>query len=210
MSGTGLFLIIFLVVHLLGNLQLLANDGGEAFNIYAEFMTTNPLIKTVSYLLYLSIVVHAVQGILLWQKNKAARGTRYNVRTTQNTKFAARNMAWLGIIIFVFILLHLYQFWLQMKLDVLDYVSYPGHDGQVKNLYDPVAIAFSQWWYVVIYVISMGVIALHLIHGFQSSFQTLGLNHKKYGFVFKSLGVVYSILIPLAFAIIPVYMYFNQ
>ena len=79
MSLTGLFLIVFLIIHLLGNLQLLANDGGESFNSYAYFMTTNPVIKTVSYGLYFFILLHAFLGIVIWWKNKAAKGSSYAV-----------------------------------------------------------------------------------------------------------------------------------
>ena len=74
MSLTGLFLIIFLIVHLAGNLQLLYDDGGVQFNLSAEFMTSNPLIKTVSYLLYAFILIHALQGWAIWRKNRQARG----------------------------------------------------------------------------------------------------------------------------------------
>jgi succinate dehydrogenase / fumarate reductase cytochrome b subunit len=137
MSLTGLFLVSFLVIHLIGNLQLLYDDGGEKFNLYAKFMTTNPLIKTVSYLLYAGILLHAIQGFALWAKNRKARGGQsYAVKVTRavNTNsWAARNMGWLGTVIFVFILLHMYQFWLQMKLGNVSYVSYEGE--RVKDLY---------------------------------------------------------------------------
>jgi succinate dehydrogenase / fumarate reductase cytochrome b subunit len=209
MSLTGLFLILFLVVHLAGNLQLLMNDGGEAFNLYAKKMTTNPLIMTISYLLYFFILLHAVQGIALWLQNRAARGgQRYAVSNTKSSSFASRNMAWLGIIIFVFIVIHMWQFWLQMKLGAVEKVQYAGYDYKVKDLYTPVVYAFQQWYFVVFYVFSMGVIAYHLLHGFQSAFQTLGINHKKYTPLIKTVGVIYSILIPLGFAIIPIYMFF--
>ncbi len=210
MSLTGLFLIIFLVIHLIGNLQLLIDDGGEKFNLYAEFMTTNPLIKTVSYLLYLSILVHAVQGWMLWRKNKAARGQGYAVKVNRgaerNHPKVASAMGWIGTVVFIFIVLHLYQFWLQMKLDVIGYASYDGHE--VKDLYALVAATYEDVTFVVLYVVSMIVIAFHLLHGFQSSFQTLGLNHKKYTPLIKTVGTIYAILIPLGFAIIPLYMYF--
>ena len=208
MSLTGLFLIIFLLVHLVGNLQLLYSDGGEAFNIYAKFMTTNPLIKGSSYLLYTGILLHALLGIVIWRKNAAAKGQGYAVSTTHNASFSSKNMAWLGIIILAFLILHLIQFWLKTKMGTLVDVQYAGET--YHNLYDPVAYAFSQWWYVLIYVFSMIVIGLHLNHGFQSAFQTLGLNHKKYTPLIKFLGTAYSILIPLGFAIIPIYMYLNR
>ncbi len=206
MSLTGLFLILFLVVHLLGNLQLLYNDSGEEFNKYAKFMTSNPLIKTISILNYIFILLHAVQGILLWIQNRRARGMKYAVPNQQTSSFAARNMAGLGTVIFVFILIHLWQFWFQMKFGNLEMASYEGY-GEVKNLYVPVAHAFRQWWYVLFYVICMGVIALHLWHGFQSAFQTLGINHKKYTPVIMWLGKAYSIVIPLGFALIPIWFY---
>lgn len=209
MSLTGLFLIVFLVVHLAGNLQLLAGDNGEQFNMYTKFMTTNPLIKTISYLLYAFILLHAVQGILLWRKNRAARGpVRYAVNTTANSGFASRNMGWLGVIIFIFLVLHMWQFWFQMKTGGVQMVTYGEYT--VKDLYTPVAEAFTTWYYVVIYVISMIVIGFHLWHGFESSFQTLGLNHKKYNPVIRFVGRAYSIIVPGAFALIPVFFYFSN
>jgi len=211
MSLTGLFLMLFLVVHLLGNLQLLKDDGGEAFNTYAFFMTHNPLIKFISYTLYAFILWHAVQGIRLWLSNKAARGNaRYAVNYSRSSERSSRNMAWLGIIILVFILLHMYQFWLQMKLGKLPPVEVEAYSHPVQNLYIPVMEAFKNPLYVIFYVVSMVVIAFHLWHGFWSSFQTLGLNHRRYTPLIKSLGYIYSIGIPAAFALIPIWMYFSN
>ena len=209
MSLTGIFLILFLVVHLIGNLQLLYDDGGEKFNLYAKFMTTNPLIKTTSYLLYAFILIHAVQGWLLWRKNRQARGPQgYAVKTTKTVgtnSFAANNMGWLGTIIFLFLAIHLYQFWLQMKLGNLPMANYDGQE--VKDLYAIVSVAYENVGFVIFYVVSMIVIGFHLIHGFQSAFQTLGINHSKYTPFIKGVGKIYAILVPLGFAIIPVYMY---
>lgn len=208
MSLTGLFLILFLVIHLIGNLQLLHHDGGKAFNIYAKFMTSNPIIKTISILLYLTIVIHAVQGWAIWRKNRAARGVGYAVKVTRavNTNpRAAANMGWLGTIIFIFIVIHLYQFWLQMKLGNLPMATY--EKGEVKDLYAIVSVAYQNLGYVIFYVFSMAVIAFHLLHGFQSAFQSLGINHKKYSPAIRFVGVVYAIVVPALFALIPVYMY---
>jgi len=205
MSLTGLFLIIFLVVHLIGNLQLLMDDGGRQFNLYAKFMTTNPVIQITSYGLYFFILLHAIQGILLWLKNKAAKGSSYavnNTRATNTVAGFAKNMGWLGTIILVFLLIHMYQFWLQMKLGYVEMATYEGE--QVKNLYLPVKEVFSNIGFVIFYILSMVVIAFHLWHGFQSSFQTLGLNHKKYTPFIQGLGKAYAILIPLGFALIPI------
>lgn len=213
MSLTGLFLIVFLVVHLIGNLQLLYHDGGEKFNVYAKFMTSNPLIKTISYLLYASILLHAIQGWLLWRKNAAARGTQYAVkvtRTVNTSSFASRNMGWLGTVIFVFILIHLYQFWFQMHWGGLTETTHNGATDSVKDLYSVVQLAYTNLGFVIFYVVCMAVIAYHLWHGFQSAFQTLGLNHKKYSPLIRTVGHIYAIVIPLAFALIPVIMYLQQ
>lgn len=209
MSLTGLFLIIFLLVHLIGNLQLLIDDGGEKFNLYGKFMTTNPLIKTVSYGLYFFILLHTVQGIILMINNRKARNSRYAVyaaKAISPSPTASRYMGPLGVVILIFILIHMWQFWFQMKTGALDLVTYSGNEA-VKDLYTPVAYAFSQWWYVVFYVISMVVIAFHLSHGFQSAFQSLGINHRKYSPWIKNIGIVYSILIPAGFALIPIYFF---
>jgi succinate dehydrogenase / fumarate reductase cytochrome b subunit len=208
MSLTGIFLMLFLIVHLLGNLQLLADDCGEAFNTYAFFMTHNPLIKITSYTLYALILLHAVQGIALWLRNKAARGNaRYAMNHARPSERPSRNMAWLGIVIFVFLLIHLWQFWLKMKMRVLPPAEVAAYEHPVQNLYEPVAIAFMNPYYVVFYVVCMVVIAAHLWHGFWSSFQTLGLDHRKYTPLIKGLGYVYSIVIPVGFALIPLVFY---
>ncbi|MBL7804274.1 MAG: succinate dehydrogenase cytochrome b subunit [Saprospiraceae bacterium] len=208
MSLTGIFLMLFLIVHLLGNLQLLKDDGGEAFNSYAYFMTHNPLIKTVSYTLYASILLHAIQGILLWQRNKAARGNvRYAVQHTRSSERPARNMAWIGIIIFIFLVLHMYQFWFQMHWGKVPFVEYDSLDHPVKDLYTLVAASYENIGYVVFYVVCMVVVAAHLWHGFWSSLQTLGINHRKYNGLIHFIGAAYAIGVPFLFAVIPVWMY---
>jgi succinate dehydrogenase / fumarate reductase cytochrome b subunit len=204
MSLTGLFLIVFLLVHLVGNLQLLAGDGGQAFNEYAYFMTNNPVIKTSSYGLYIFILLHAIQGIFLWRKNKSARGEAgYAVKVNRTagdvSRISSVNMGALGTVILVFILIHMYQFWLQMKMGNVEMLTYTLVRGTFENV-----------GFVVFYVASMGFIAFHLWHGFQSSFQTLGLNHRKYTPLIKAVGKVYSVLVPLGFAIIPLYMFLTN
>ncbi len=207
MSLTGLFLCLFLVVHLMGNLQLLKHDGGQSFNEYTYFMTHFPLIKIISYVNYFFILLHTFQGLMLYAQNKAARGVGYERKANSNTSFSSRNMALLGSLIFIFISVHLGDFWLKMKMGVLDKVSYPNHEN-IYNLYTRVDLAYQQWWIVLFYVIAMIVLAYHLLHGFQSAFQSLGLNHPKYTPVIKTIGTLFAILIPLGFAIIPIYRLF--
>lgn len=205
MALTGLFLITFLIVHLIGNLQLLHDDGGRAFNIYARFMTSNPLIKTVSYLLYASILVHAIWAILLTILNRKARGGSYAI-TNKSSAWTSRNMGVLGTIIFVFLVIHMRQFWAEMHWGGIPTVNYDGEE--VKDLYTVVALAFSEVWYVVLYVVCMAALAFHLWHGFSSAFQTLGLNHLKYNGVIDFVGRTIAIVIPAAFAWIPIEMFF--
>jgi len=206
MSLTGLFLIIFLVVHLAGNFQLLADDGGLAFNEYAKFMTSNPLIKFTSYGLYAFILIHILMSIALAVKNKKARPVGYDkVKGSANSSFSSRNMGILGFIIFVFLVIHMRSFWYEMHWGSIQLDS-AGN----KDLYSVVNAAFSEWWYVALYVVCMVGLAFHLSHGFSSAFQTLGINHKKYTPFIKKLGIVYAILIPAAFAIIPLIMFFNS
>jgi succinate dehydrogenase / fumarate reductase, cytochrome b subunit len=211
MSLSGLFLMLFLVVHLIGNLQLLKDDGGEAFNTYAFFMTHNPLIFFISITNYIFILLHAGQGLWLWQRNRAARGAaRYGVTHTRPSERSSRNMAWYGIVILLFILLHLYQFWLKMKMGVLPPVNVAAYDHPVSDLYLPVKEAFSNIGYVLFYLVSMVVIGFHLWHGFWSSLQTLGINHPKYNPLIRGLGYVYSVGVPFGFAVIPIWMFLNK
>lgn len=208
MSLTGLFLILFLTVHLLGNLQLLKNDGGDSFNAYAYFMTTNPLIKIVAIGNYVFIALHAFLGIIIWLKNRAAKGSKYAVRSNAKVSWASKNMALLGTLILAFIFIHMGDFWFKMKWGDIPMVNVTGMDHAVKDLYTQVATTFSNPLMVAAYVIGLIVLAFHLWHGFQSAFQTLGLNHPKYSPIIKGLGKIYSIVIPLGYIVIPLYYFF--
>ncbi len=239
MCLTGLFLCTFLVVHLSGNFQLFNNDGGKAFNDYANFMTTFPPIKIVSYLLYASIIIHAIWALILTIHNKKARPVGYGEnRRNQNSAWNSRNMGILGTILLIFIAVHMQNFWwryhngavpyIEYKTDLRtgettsreifsdeyrEYVKYVDNDTEVirtKNLYRQVDFTFQQWWSVAFYVIAMGALAFHLIHGFQSAFQTLGWNHSRYFPLIKFLGVwVFGVLIPIGFAAMPLYFFFK-
>jgi succinate dehydrogenase / fumarate reductase cytochrome b subunit len=206
MAFTGLFLIIFLVVHLIGNLQLLHNDQGVAFNVYAKFMTSNPVIKTVSYVNYAAIVIHVVWAILLTVRNKKARPQGYEV-TKNSSIWVSRNMGILGTLILIFLVIHLKGFWAEMHWGEMPYQTIEGE--QVKDLYKVVDLAYSIPAYVGVYVFSMAVLAFHLWHGFASAFQTLGLNHLKYNPIIRFIGRAFAIIVPGLFALIPILMYLD-
>lgn len=208
MALTGLFLILFLVVHLIGNLQLLHDDQGRAFNIYAKFMTSNPLIKTVSYVNYALILLHIIVAIMLTFANRKAKGGQGYAVTNKSATWASRNMGILGTLVLVFLVIHLKGFWAEMHWGTtIRYVDYDGE--QVKDLYTIVNDAYNIPAYVAVYVLSMIAVAFHLYHGFGSAFQTLGLNHVKYNGLIKFVGVAFAIIVPALFALIPIMMYLN-
>lgn len=206
MALTGLFLILFLAVHLAGNLQLLHDDGGRAFNIYAQFMTSNPVIKFISYGNYAFILIHVLWAILLTRKNRAARGPEgYAVQSGKSSGWASRNMGILGTFIFIFLVIHLKGFWYEMHWGGIATQNYDGEE--VKDLYTIVDAAYSNVWYAGLYVVSMLMLAFHLWHGFASAFQTLGLNHVKYNGVIRFVGRAFAIIVPALFALIPIWMF---
>jgi succinate dehydrogenase / fumarate reductase cytochrome b subunit len=209
MALTGLFLILFLTGHLSGNLLLFKGDGGQAFNMYAKFMTTNPAVKLLSYLTYISVIGHIVYSILLSQHNKSARPVSYSTsKGSTNSAWSSRNMGILGTIILIFLVVHLQGFWAQMHWGEVPTITYEGE--VYKNLFLIVSEAFKQEWLVALYVLSMIFLGFHLSHGFASAFQTFGINHKKYSPAIKAIGTAYSILVPALFASMPVYIYFSS
>jgi len=207
MALTGLFLILFLLIHLIGNLQLLKSDGGQAFNIYARFMTTNPLIMTVSYLNYAAILLHVGWALFLTIRNSAARGPQGYAVNKNSSAWTSRNMGILGTLVLIFLVIHLKGFWAEMHWGAITYKNYDGVE--VKDLYLVVDEAYQSLVYVGIYVFSMGALAFHLWHGFTSAFQTLGMNHMKYNPMIRFIGKGFAIIVPALFALIPIWMYLN-
>lgn len=215
MSLTGLFLCLFLIVHMVGNLQLFVGlpafggDKGEAFNTYAYMMTHNPLIKIISYGNYFFILLHAVQGILITLQNRKAKGGKYQGSETAKTeaKIASRNMAYLGVLILAFIGLHMWQFWAHMHFFEMDKVKYASMGEPIKDLYSLVAEAFKAEWVVIFYLVSLIGLSMHLMHGFWSAFQSMGLNNQKYSAIIRGAAMGFAVLVPLGFASMPIVFY---
>ncbi|MFN3875233.1 MAG: succinate dehydrogenase cytochrome b subunit, partial [Flavobacteriales bacterium] len=156
--------------------------------------------------LYFSILFHAFDGLLLAFENRKARPVRYaKENAAANRSWASGNMALLGTLILAFLVIHMKSFWFEMHFGELGQDA----DGN-KDLYAVVAAAFAQPWYVALYVAMMAVLALHLLHGFQSAFQSLGLNHRRYTPVIKTIGVFIAVAVPVFFALIPVWMFVNR
>lgn len=205
MGLTGLFLCFFLIIHLLGNLQLFlpAEKAHLQFNAYSHFLSGNPFIKIVSYVLYTSIILHALYALIITIKNKQSGGSYKNDKRGRASKWYSRNMGILGTILFVFLIIHFKNFWYEYKFG-----SLPLDANGNRDLYTLVVTTYQEWWYVLIYVLAMIALGYHLLHGFFSAVRTLGVFHPKFVKWFRYIGIAYSVIISLGFAIIPVYIYF--
>ncbi len=202
MSLTGLFLIIFLTEHLVGNLLLvLFHDNGETFEAYGEFLVHNPVVLAVEIVLFSSIVGHALLGATLWLTNKMKRPIKYELfRLKENATLSSRTMIWTGSTIFCFLVVHLCSFFIPL---------YPSRFGGEKiSSYALVVEAFANPWYVGFYLIAFFLLGYHLRHGFQSAFQTLGLRNKTYTPFLDFLAFFVWCGIPALYAWVPIYFYF--
>jgi succinate dehydrogenase / fumarate reductase, cytochrome b subunit len=201
MSLTGLFLIVFLLVHLFGNIFLFV--GKDAFNTYVHTLNETALVYVIRLLeigLVLGFGLHMFDGVRLWIQNRMARPVSYKFKASDpNSTFASRNMIITASIIFIFLVVHLRNFWYTFKYEK-EIASVTDYDIVTGVFHDPI--------YVTLYIISMILLGLHLWHGFQSAFQTLGINHKKYTPIIKALGRFYAIFIAAAFASLPIYFFF--
>jgi succinate dehydrogenase / fumarate reductase cytochrome b subunit len=199
MAVTGSFLLIFLVIHLIGNITLFF--GPSAFNGYVSALDViKPLIRVIEVVLLAAFVIHIFNGLRLWLENKRARGINYKVNgSSENSTVFSRTMALTGSIIFIFLVTHLGTFF--WRFNVYDPLGYATN----HQYYDVVVYFFSIWWYAILYVIAMGFLGYHLNHGFQSAFQTFGWNHNKYFPLIKKIGTVYAIIMAFGFASMPIY-----
>jgi succinate dehydrogenase / fumarate reductase cytochrome b subunit len=217
MALTGLFLCSFLVGHLLGNLQLFipGAEGQTAFNEYALFMTTFPLVKVLSYLTYASVLFHVVDGFVLVVQNRKARPTRYAVeKGSANSGWSSRNMAVLGTIVLVFIVTHMQNFWWRMHFGDMPTQMVNGQELKdlhtvVLHFFDP-AVNGMALGATALYVLGMCGLGFHLWHGFGSAFQSMGLRHEGYTPLIEKVGKAFAVVVPAAFASIPLYLFLTQ
>ena len=202
---SGAFLVLFLVGHLAGNLQLFIPGelGQKQFNAYALFMTTNPAVIALSYVTYASIILHSILTVYLVIKSKFARPIKYQVSSgNSNSSWASRNMAFLGTMLLIFIIIHLRSFWYEMHFGDIGIDKWGN-----KDLHTVTVSAFQNIFYTGFYILSMLMLAFHLSHGVGSAFQTLGLNTSKYEKSITFFGKSIAIIIPLIFATIPIALY---
>lgn len=201
MALTGLFLITFLVVHAYINSLIWVSK--EAYEAAAHFMGTNMVIHIMEVGLFAFLILHIVQGLILWLSNRSKRSSRYAVSAGNATsKWYSRSMGILGSLLLIFLVLHLYAFWGPNRLSQ---VSGNGEKDLFLMMYD----AFQNPLVVLVYVLGCVALAWHLVHGFFSAFQTLGLATNKYKSIIKTVGVGFSIIIPLIFIMMPLSFYFG-
>ena len=204
MGITGLFLISFLVVHCFLNCFVFFDNTGVLFNEGAHFMSTNWIIRAMEVVLMAGLLLHIIQGARLTFQNQAARPQKYAYNNgNANSKWYSRSMGLLGTLLLIFLIVHLSQFWTVSRFTGIPTTDAAGNE----DLYAVMKETFSNIWFVILYVLSMISLGYHLLHGFASAFQTMGWNHKKYTPMINVIGVWFSVLIPLLFAAMPVWIY---
>jgi succinate dehydrogenase / fumarate reductase cytochrome b subunit len=200
MGLTGLFLISFLVVHVGINSCIFVNDHGATFNMAAHFMAHNIVIRIMEIGLFAGLLLHIFQSLMLTLENRKARPIGYaKIDGAANSKWYSRSMGILGSLLLIFLVVHLSNFWIDTKIAVFKH--------QEHNTFDEMKVVFSNWYIVAIYVLGVGSLLFHILHGFPSAFQTLGINHKKYTPLIKKVGVWFAVIVCLLFAAMPITMF---
>lgn len=214
MSFTGIFLILFLIVHAGLNACIWANDQGEMFNKAAHFMGSTIVPRVLEIGLFVGFFIHIIQGYMLTVANKKKRGAAYAVSYgNKGSKWYSRSMGLLGTIILLFLVIHIYHFWTPSRLggigniEKLHLVLYNGTE--YHDLYAEMREEFSEWWVVLVYTLGCISLAYHLAHGFQSAFKTLGVHNKRYQKMLRCAGYAFSIIVPLAFIMMPISFHFG-
>jgi succinate dehydrogenase / fumarate reductase cytochrome b subunit len=198
MGATGFFLIIFLIVHASVNAMIFYDDGGVKFDAVAYFMLHNYFIRFLELGLFAVFVLHIIQGLLLWKQNRGARKIKYEKQNfPREIKWYSRYMGWLGTFLLLFLIMHLSHFWASTKNELY-------FQGDTVNLYDKMKDVFTNPLWFTLYMIGLVSLLFHLLQGFQSAFQTFGINHKRWTPIVRGIGVFYAIVICILFAFMPI------
>lgn len=206
MALSGFFLMFFLLQHLAINLLSVINP--DLFNKTSHFMGTNFIIQFfLQPVLLFGVIFHLAMGVYLDFKNKSARNIQYiSNKPKENSSWMSRNMIITGIMIMLFLGLHFYDFWIpEIKYKYVDF-----NPENANRYYEELQHKFHDGWRVVIYCISFFFLSLHLLHGFQSAFQSVGFNYKKHTPLLKRLSNLYAIIIPLGFIFIALFHYLKH
>jgi succinate dehydrogenase / fumarate reductase, cytochrome b subunit len=204
MSITGLFLVTFLLVHLVLNLLLLFDETGELFNVAANFMATNTFMHILEPVLALGLILHIIYATYITLQNQKSRPVAYKtVNQKDSSSWASRNMYILGGLVFVFLVIHIINFFYKIKFGEISSVEIDGIE--MHNSYELVSGLFGYWYFSAIYIIGAILLGLHLSHGFWSGFQTLGLSNDIWRKRLNVIGKFYAVIIAFGFAIIPLF-----
>jgi succinate dehydrogenase / fumarate reductase, cytochrome b subunit len=200
---TGLFLISFLIVHCGINAMIFYNDGGATFTHWAHFMGTNPIIRTLEIILIIGFLIHIIDAYVLWRQNKNARPIAYQyVKHSDKVKWYSRSMTLLGTLILLFLVVHTSSFWIPNRTNQF-------LKGEELPLYTMMLEKFQNPILVTIYLAGCISLFWHLLHGFKSAFQSLGLSHPKYDKGIAFLGISFSVIVSIIFAMMPISIYFH-
>ena len=203
MALAGLFLVVFLLVHLGINLMLLADDGGRSFSAAATFMGTNPVIRLFEVVLFGGFLLHMVFGVLVSIRNRFSRPVRYQHKSLSETSPFSKYMFHSGIIVFIFLVLHFIDFYF-IKIGLVA----PPAGIERHDFYHRTLVLFADKGYSAIYMVGFLFLGLHLNHAFQAAFQTIGLNHNKYIESIRVASSLYSIIVAGGFMVIPIWFMF--
>ncbi len=208
MALTGLALFGFVMIHMVGNLQIFL--GQDALNGYAEFLeSTGELLWVARAVLLSCLVLHVATAVMLSRENRAARPVRYAHEGTVQASYASRTMLMSGIIVFAFIVYHLLHFTLgKVHLEYTALHEILDSKGR-EDVYSMVVASFHNVWISAAYVGAMIPLCMHLSHGFQSLFQSLGLNHSKYTPLIRKASVAFAVLIFVGNTSIPLACLFD-
>lgn len=207
MAFTGLFLILFLIVHAGINACIFLNDGGETFNAVAHFMGHNWIMRFLEVGLFTGFIIHIVQGLILWNQNRKARPVQYYQEKPGSTsKWYSRSMGLLGSLLLIFLVIHLSDFYVESRAALYGGTEEPDLYKKMKYLFGE---KDGKEFAIIIYLIGLVALFWHLLQGFQSAWQTLGIHHKKYSPLLQKIGLGYSLIICLAFALMPLAFYFK-
>jgi succinate dehydrogenase / fumarate reductase cytochrome b subunit len=210
MGFTGIFLILFLVVHVGLNACIWAMDGGEMFNVAAHFMGSTVVMRVLEIGLFLGFILHIVQAYVLELQNRRKRGIGYQVPMgNKGSKWYSRYMGWLGTFILLFLVIHLKNFWFPSRFDMPEAYTQTYNGVEMHDLFSLMKDTFTNGWLVGLYLVGCVSLSFHLMHGFQSSFRSLGVHNGRYLRLLRGIGVGFSIIVPLAFAMMPISMHFN-
>lgn len=209
MGFTGIFLILFLIVHVGLNACIWAMDDGQMFNIAAHFMGSTVVMRVLEIGLFLGFILHIVQAYVLEQQNRKKRGVTYQVPMgNKGSKWYSRYMGWLGTFVLLFLVIHIKQFWIPSRFDMPVEYSQTYNGVEVHDLFRLMQDTFKDHlWVVIVYLVGCLALAYHLMHGFQSAFRSLGVSNSRYLKLINGIGVGFAIIVPLAFAMMPISMY---